>query len=337
MKKFLRKIVNGKDLSNLEMTEIMQSIMNGSADKVTISGFLTAMAMKGETTEELLAALDVMRKFSCQVDASGYLIDTCGTGGDGLDTFNVSTAASIVAASAGVKVAKHGNRAASSQCGSADLMEALGYPLNHFQEVAEKSIENNGFSFLFAPNYHSSMKAVAPIRKTLGFRSLFNKLGPLANPCKLSGQLIGVYDEALMPLYGQMMKELGYKSGLVVHGANGMDEISISGDTKVLELKDGKLKQTCIHPEDFNISLQSIDAIKGGSPSFNVEILKSVFKREKSAYRDAVLINAGAAIMVGQKATSIAEGIEIARHVIDIGRSHQYLEMVLSTIKEASC
>ena len=326
----IKKVSNREGLSELETRSVINSIMKGEVTSTQIGGFLIGLRVKGETVEEILGAVRALRDNMKVVNINNeYLIDTCGTGGDGGKTFNISTIVAIVAASGGVKVAKHGNRAVSSKSGSADVLEELGIKTDLDEIQSKRIIKDVGMSFLFAPNFHKTMKNVAKERAELATRTIFNLIGPLVNPAPIKGQLLGIYDETLIDIVGEVLLTLGLERALVVHGDDGLDEITISDRTKVCEIKDGKLISYYIKPEDFGIERAKIEEVSGGTPKENSEIIINILKGEKGARRDIVLLNSGAALYVGKKVNSIKEGIELAKTLIDSGAAYsKYKELV---------
>ncbi len=330
IKNAIAKLVQRQDLTFEESYFAMRQIMNGEADQAQIAGFLIGLRMKGETSHEIAGCAKAMIEKSLRVDfKDDNLIDTCGTGGDEVGTFNISTASAIVASAVGVKVAKHGNRAVSSKCGSADVLRELGVKIELTPEQAKICLEEVGLAFIFAPLYHTSMKYAAPVRQSLGVRTIFNILGPLTNPAGAKRQLLGVFAENLTEKIASVLKELGSKHALVVHGAGGIDEISISGHTKISELKNGEIKTYEISPEDFGFKRWDINLILGGDAKTNAEIIKRLLEGEKGPQRDVVLLNSGAAIYVSGLANSISEGIEMAKEAIDSGKAKKKLEELI--------
>ncbi|MGM0379939.1 MAG: anthranilate phosphoribosyltransferase [Bacillota bacterium] len=312
----LKKVVEKNDLSVNEMTYSMDCLMENKVDDFKKSSFLTAMTMKGTSQKELYAAAKVMREKTKDILSFENGLDTCGTGGDGKNTFNISTISAIITACADVNIVKHGNRSVSSKCGSADVLEALGANIDLKPKQVESCIKKIGFGFLFAPNFHPAMKNVMSTRKSLGFKTFFNQLGPLTNPAKADYQVIGVYDEKLVEKFANVLSLLGVKRALVVHGS-GLDEISISGETKVSEVKNGKVKSYKIHPEIFGLKTYAEDSIIGGDVDKNKQIILDILNGKKGGPRDIVLLNSGAAIYLSGKANSIKEGVKIAREIID--------------------
>ena len=338
--KALAKVVDGVNLSEIEMMDVMQEIMSGRATSSQIGAFLTALRMKGETIEEITAAAKVMREKVTQIRASidkdTALIDTCGTGGDKKGTFNISTISAFVIAGAGVKVAKHGNRSVSSNCGSADLMQALGVNINVSIEKIEECIDKVGFGFLYAPLFHSAMKYVAVARREMGIRTIFNLLGPLTNPAKARAQLIGVYDSALTETFSMVLKNLGCKHTLIVHGSDGLDEITITGKTKVTELIVDEIKTYSIHPEDFGMKVGSFEDLKGGDVEENALIAKEVLNGKEGTQRDVVVLNSAAALIAAGKAKDFPQGIEISAKSIDRGKAMTVLQKLVKLTNEKS-
>jgi len=338
--KALAKVVDGVNLSEIEMMDVMQEIMSGRATSSQIGAFLTALRMKGETIEEITAAAKVMREKVTQIRASidkdTALIDTCGTGGDKKGTFNISTISAFVIAGAGVKVAKHGNRSVSSNCGSADLMQALGVNINVSIEKIEECIDKVGFGFLYAPLFHSAMKYVAVARREMGIRTIFNLLGPLTNPAKARTQLIGVYDSALTETFSMVLKNLGCKHTLIVHGSDGLDEITITGKTKVTELIVDEIKTYSIHPEDFGMKVGSFEDLKGGDVEENALIAKEVLNGKEGTQRDVVVLNSAAALIAAGKAKDFPQGIEISAKSIDRGKAMTVLQKLVKLTNEKS-
>ena len=328
IKEAIKKVIERKDLTADEMRAVMNQIIKGEATSAQKGGFLTALKAKGETSEELLGSVHALRDNMLKVDIKDneHLFDTCGTGGDGGKTFNVSTAVAIVAASGGVKVAKHGNRAVSSKSGSLDVLNQLGIKTDYSKEESEKIIDEKGMSFLAAPSYNAGMKNVGKERQELGTRTIFNMLGPLLNPAPLTGQLMGVYDETLLETVGQVLLELGLDRAMVVHGNDGLDEITITTTTTVCEVNNGKIKKYILDPKDFGINLSKISEIEGGTPEENSKIILNILKGEKGAKRDIVVINAAAALYVAKIVDSIKDGIKMAEDLIDGGKAFKKYE-----------
>ena len=320
-KEALNQLLNAQDLSHDQMLAVMQQVMGGELTTAQIAALLVALRLKGETVDEITAAATVMRQLSTKVNINdtAHLVDTCGTGGDGIQTFNVSTVSAFVAAAAGAKVAKHGGRSVSSTCGSADVLEALGVDVNKTPDEVANSVDEIGIGFMFAPNHHSAMKHAAPVRKELGVRTIFNLLGPLTNPASARRQVMGVFDQALTGKLAQVLQKLGSEHVLVVHGADGMDEISFTGDTFVAELKDGKVTEYTVNPKQFGLSEHQLKDIQIQNAAESKAMIMDVLNGKKGAPRDIVLLNAGAAIYTAGIAATLAAGIEKAAQMIDDG------------------
>ena len=329
IKEAIIKIVNKEDLSFDEAYTVMNEIMNGETTPTQNAAFLAALSTKSakaETTGEIAGCAKAMREHAIPVDTDFDLFEIVGTGGDNAGSFNISTTSAIVAAAGGMKVSKHGNRAASSKCGTADCLEALRVNIDEDPDKCRQLLEKVGICFFFAQKYHTSMKYVGAVRKELGFRTVFNILGPLTNPAHPKRQLLGVYDEYLIEPLAKVLVELGVKRGMVVYGMDKLDEISLSAPTKVCEIKDGTLYTYEIKPEDFGLSLCKKEDLAGGDPKENAAITLAILNGEKGAKRDAVLLNAGAALYIGEKAKSIQEGINLAARLIDSKKALKVLE-----------
>ena len=309
------------DLSADEMRACFEEIMSGEAASADIKAFLEALRKKGETVTEITDAALVMREKSVRIDAGSGLLDTCGTGGSGINTFNISTTAAFAAAGCGVKVAKHGNRSASCQCGSADVLEALGVKIDIAPGRVAECIKVVGIGFMFAPVFHAAMKYAAVPRKELGGKTIFNILGPLSNPAGATHQVIGVYDAKLTEIMAGVLKNLGSKRAFVVCGADGLDEITITERTKISELDKGKVKTYYVAPEDFGAKKACLEDLKGASPKENAEMVLAVLKGERSARRDVVLANAGASLVCVGKAEDFKTGFNLAAESVDSGRA----------------
>jgi anthranilate phosphoribosyltransferase len=332
IKEAIVKIVNKLDLSYDEAYAVMNEIMSGETTPTQNAAFLAALSTKSaraETTDEIAGCAAAMRSHATKVDTGMDVLEIVGTGGDHAGSFNISTTTAIVAATAGIKVAKHGNRAASSFSGTADCLEALGVNIEQDPEKCIEMLNRTGMCFFFAQKYHSSMKYVGPIRKELGFRTVFNILGPLTNPASPSMQLLGVYDDYLVEPLAQVLVNLGVKRGMVVYGMDKLDEISLSAPTKICEIKDGWFKTTVITPEDFGFERCTKDDLKGGTPAENAQITKDILNGVKGHKRNAVLMNAGAALYIGGKAESMAEGVKLAAELIDSGKAAATLEKII--------
>lgn len=322
----LDQLVAGKDLSEDQMIMYMNQIMTGEKSEAEIASFLTALKIKGESITEITAGAKVLRDKAMPIDMTNLeTIDTCGTGGDSKGTYNISTASALVVAAAGVAVVKHGNRSISSQCGCADVLEACGVKIDLTPDQVKTCVEEINIGFLYAPTFHKAMRFVGPTRKALGFRTIFNILGPLANPANASTQVIGVFDQKLTEVFAKVLKRLGLKRALIVHGRDGLDEITVSDITYVSELIDGEIKSYTIQPEDFGIKRSKIEALIGGEKEVNAKILESVLQGEQGAKRDILVLNAGAALYVAGKADSIKAGVELAGEIIDQGLAYKKL------------
>ena len=337
IKEAIIKIVNKEDLSFDEAYTVMNEIMNGETTPTQNAAFLAALSTKSakaETTGEIAGCAKAMREHAIPVDTDFDLFEIVGTGGDNAGSFNISTTSAIVAAAGGMKVSKHGNRAASSKCGTADCLEALGVNIDEDPDKCRQLLEKVGICFFFAQKYHTSMKYVGAVRKELGFRTVFNILGPLTNPAHPKRQLLGVYDEYLIEPLAKVLVELGVKRGMVVYGMDKLDEISLSSPTKVCEIKDGTLHTYEIKPEDFGLSRCKKEDLAGGDPKENAAITLAILNGERGAKRDAVLLNAGAALYIGEKAKSMQEGINLAARLIDRKKALKVLENFIKVSHE---
>ncbi|MGA1868110.1 MAG: anthranilate phosphoribosyltransferase [bacterium] len=330
LKEAISKVVERQDLSSEEANQVMNEIMSGKGTDAQIAAFITALRMKGETVEEITEFTRIMREKAAKVHVNKPAVDTCGTGGDRSFSFNISTAAAFVAAGAGVTIAKHGNRSVSSKSGSADCFQALGINISASLSDVEKNINEIGIGFLFAPMLHSSMKYAIGPRREIGIRTVFNILGPMTNPAGAKAQLLGVYDASLMGIMIQVLKNLESTHVLVVHGEDGLDEISITGPTEVSELKEGKITHYTIKPEDFGMKVASLDDIKGGTAEENARVCIDILNKKQGPQRDITLLNAGAVIYVADMCDSIAEGIQKAAEAIDSGAALAKLEQYKS-------
>jgi anthranilate phosphoribosyltransferase len=322
----LSKIQNGQSLSKDEMSSCMQSIMEGHWSNEQIAAFLMGLSIKGETVDEITGAALVMRDKALPINAPANAVDCCGTGGDKSGTYNISTAVAIVAAACGVPIAKHGNRSASSKSGAADVLEALGINLNVPQDKLEEAIKLYNFAFLMAPRHHAAMKYVVPVRKTLGVRTIFNVLGPLSNPAQTKYQLLGVFDKKLVLPIAQTLHKLGTKSAWVVHGSDGLDEITTTGQTYCAKLKNGKIEECILTPSDFGIEPSNPKDLIGGTPQENAAALKDILSGHKNAYRDIVIANTAAVLMISEQAKDLDDAITQAQNVIDNGRAMALLD-----------
>jgi anthranilate phosphoribosyltransferase len=326
---FIQSVVDGKNLSEADAREVMGRIMSGEASDPEIAAFLTALRMKGETVDELVGFARVMRARAVPFwdgQPATPVVDTCGTGGDRSGTFNISTAAAFVAAGAGAKVAKHGNRSISSRSGSADVLEALGIDIQMPPERLRRAIDEVGIAFLFAQAFHKSMKYVMPARTAIRIRTVFNFLGPLSNPARADFQVVGVNDAAIVELMASALGRLGARHAFVVHGEGGLDEVSIAGPTSVIEVTGHDLRHMWIKPEDFGIPTAPLEAILGGDPALNAGIIRDVLGGKTGPHRDAVLINAMFAVVAAGLAGGLPEGLAVARDAIDSGRAMEKLE-----------
>ncbi|MBP5187198.1 MAG: anthranilate phosphoribosyltransferase [Clostridiales bacterium] len=332
IKEAIVKIVSKEDLTYDEAYTVMNEIMSGETTATQNAAFLSALSTKSaraETTAEIAGCAAAMREHATKVETGMEVFEIVGTGGDHAGSFNISTTSAIVAAAGGVKVATHGNRAASSKCGTADCLEALGVNIDQSPARCVELLNEAGMCFFFAQKYHSSMKYVGAIRRELGFRTVFNILGPLTNPGKPSMQLLGVYDEYLVEPLAQVLVELGIKRGMVVYGMDKLDEISMSCPTKICEIKDGWFRTTTITPEDFGFKTCSKDELVGGTPEENAQITKDILNGAKGPKRDAVLLNAGASLYIAGKAPSMKEGVKLAAEIIDSGKAMETLNKMI--------
>ncbi|MEN8261310.1 MAG: anthranilate phosphoribosyltransferase [Pseudomonadota bacterium] len=331
MQSALQALLDRRNLEPEEMRSVMRTIMGGGATPAQIGGFLIALRCKGETVEEIAAAVEVMRELATKVKVAGhYLVDTCGTGGDASGTFNISTCAALVVAAAGGRVAKHGNRSVSSRCGSADVLEAAGVNLDLGPEQVAQCVDKIGVGFLFAPRHHGAMKYTIGPRKEMGVRTLFNLLGPLANPANAPNQLLGVFDDVWVEPVAKVLQKLGSEHVLVVHAADGLDEISIGAPTRVAELRDGRIETYFIDPEQFGFRRAPLETLGVETVEDSLAIVKSVLAGKPGPARDIVALNAGAAIYAAGLETSLAHGIEKAKTVIDSGGASKKLDELVA-------
>jgi anthranilate phosphoribosyltransferase len=344
IKEAIGKVVDGFDLTREEMVSCMNEIMTGVATQAQIGSFITALRFKGETVEEITGAAIVMREKATKINVASNLVDldrddinidretivdTCGTGGSGTNTFNISTTVAFVVSGAGLRVAKHGNRGVSSVCGSADVIKALSVNIDISPEKVKECIEKIGIGFLYAPLFHSAMKFAIGPRREIGIRTIFNILGPLTNPANATCQVLGVYEEGLTDKLANVLNNLGVKRAFVVHGLDTLDEITITGKTKISELKNKKVKGYYIKPQDFGMKKAELDEIKGGTVEENANIVKKILEGEKGPRQDVVLLNASAALIAGGMAKDFKDGIEIARTSIETGRAKEKLEKLI--------
>lgn len=337
IKQAIAKVVLQEGLSEKEMVEVMNEIMGGEATPAQIGSFITGLRMKGETVEEITGAVRVMREKATFIDSGidvtqgGILVDTCGTGGDGSGTFNVSTTTAFVVAGAGISVAKHGNRSVSSHCGSADVLEAAGVSLDLSPQEVEECIKEIGIGFLFAPALHGAMKHAIGPRREIGIRTIFNILGPLTNPAGANVQVLGVFDRELIEPMARVLGKLGSKRALVVHGEGNLDELTITGKTHVADLHNGQVTTYSISPEDVSLTRASIDDLKGGETAEeSAAQLRGVLEGEKGAKRDMVLLNSGAALMAAGLCTDLKAGVVRAAEIIDSGKALEKLEQLVA-------
>ena len=332
--KTLSKIQNGEHLSEKEMISCMTQIMEGLWRNEQIAAFLMGLSVRGETVDEIVGAAKVMRDKAIHINAPEGAVDCCGTGGDKSGTYNISTAVAIVLAACGIPVAKHGNRSASSKSGAADVLEELGVNLNTPQKKLEEALRLFNFAFLMAPNHHGAMKYVTPVRKLLGVRTIFNILGPLANPAKTKFQLLGVYDKKLILPMAQALEKLGTKNAWVVHGSDGLDEITVTGKTFIAKLNDGAITQETITPEEFGLPVSYKEELNGGTPQENAHALREVLCGKKNAYRNIVIANASAVLVISGKEKTIKNAVNTVSNVLDNGKALKLLEdYVTYTIK----
>lgn len=330
IKDAISKVVTGEDLSQEETSEVMEQIMEGRATDAQIGSFLTGLRIKGETPEEITGCASVMREKALPIKSKHQLlVDTCGTGGDGAGTFNISTTVAFVVAGSGLAVAKHGNRSVSSQSGSADVLEALGVKIELSPEEVEQVLDRIGIGFLYAPLFHKAMKYAVKPRKEIGIRSVFNILGPLTNPARAKCQVLGVYDAKITESVAEVLERLGVENAYVVHGAGGLDEISTLGSSKITHLQKTSIVTSEITPEDFGFPRRKLADLQGGDALFNSHITKRVLSGEEGPYREIVLLNAAAALTAGGRAGDLQEGVQLAAEVIDAGKALEKLEELI--------
>ncbi len=331
----LRKITSRQDLEASEMSQMISEIFSGSLSNAQIGAFMAALATKGETYAELAGAATAMRRKAVRIETpANTVVDTCGTGGDGAKTFNISTTTAFVVAGCGVTVAKHGNRSISSQCGSADLLEELGMNLDLDTELVEEAVTEIGIGFLFAPKYHGAMRYAAAPRKEVGIRSIFNMLGPLTNPAAANCQLLGVYSPQLTEMFARALQKLGTRRAFVVHGHDGLDEISVCAPTRVSELNDGRIQTYDISPEQFFGEPADPETMAGGDPAENAAITQGILAGEKGPRRHVVLINAAAALVAAGRSETLADGIALAESAIDSGAARNKLTELIAFTQE---
>ncbi len=323
----LEQALRGDPLEVTEARALMERILRGEADPVWIAGWLMALRAKGEAPEEILGFAEALRAHATRIEcASDHLVDTCGTGGDGSGSFNISTAAALVAAGAGARVAKHGNRSVSSRCGSADVLEALGVRLELEPQAVARAVDEIGFGFLFAPRHHAALKHAVEPRRALGVRTVFNMLGPLVNPADAPHQVLGVYDAELLPLFGEVLRRLGRRRAMVVHGEDGLDELSVCAPSQVLTLEDGILESSRLDPSSLGLGPHEAHDLAGGDATENAQILRGILGGEGGAGREVVLLNAAAALRVAGICASWEEGLESAAIAIDTGKAREVLD-----------
>ena len=326
----IKNLISGENLSISETRDVMNSIMSGETTDAQIASFLTALRIKGETIDEISGAAESMAKNAehFKIDPTG-VVDTCGTGGDNLNTFNISTTAAFIAAGAGVKIAKHGNRSVSSKCGSADILKSFGVNIDIDINTYVDVFNSIGIAFLFAPLYHKAMKHAIGPRKELGVRTIFNVLGPLTNPAKVKRQVIGVFEKELCETLANVLKVLGSTHVMIVHGDNGLDEINITGETYVSELKNGEVKSYTIHPDNFGIKVRDIEEIQSPDCDTNKKIIENILNKKDGAAMDTAVLNAAASIMVSGKAENMLDGVEMAYESVMQGKAKEKLDQLI--------
>ncbi|MDC7236520.1 MAG: anthranilate phosphoribosyltransferase [Sphaerochaetaceae bacterium] len=334
IKEAIIKLSQKEDLDALTAETVMDEIMSGKASNLQIGAYLIALSMKGETIDEITASAKIMRQHALKLLNDLEVLEIVGTGGDHSNSFNISTTSSIVVSACGIPVAKHGNRAASSKCGAADVLEELGVNINIEVEKSKDVLDKIGICFLFAQKYHSAMRFVAPVRKELSIRTIFNILGPLSNPAGASYQLMGVYDESLVEPLTQVLLNLGVKRGLVVYGLEGLDEISLVGKTKVCEIRNGWVKNYEIDPRDYGFSLCKKEDLVGGTPKENAQIIKDIFSGKKGPKRDTVVLNSAAALYIGKDNITFEDAIKEVKDVIDSGKALNKLNQMIKYTNE---
>lgn len=317
MEKFLNKLKNEESLNFEESKSAFESMMSGKVKEEDIYDFLTLSSAKGETSDEIAGGVYVLRDKAERVNVSDDAVDTCGTGGDGKNTLNISTAAALLLSSFGVKVAKHGNKSVSSKCGSADVLEKLNININLGPKEVEASINNNNFGFMFAPGYHSAMKYVGPVRKKIGKRTIFNLIGPLSSPAKVKRQVVGVFDKKLLSIFAQSLKNLNIKKALIVNSEDGLDEISPYANTNVVELSNGQIREFVLNPNDLNIKVNDFNHIIGKDPIYNAEKIKEIFKGKDTDFSIAVCLNAAAGLLVAEKSNNFSDAYQkLRKHIL---------------------
>ncbi|NNU17726.1 anthranilate phosphoribosyltransferase [Parvularcula sp. ZS-1/3] len=324
----LRRVADGETLGARDMEAALSHIFEGEVPEEQAAAFLTGLRVRGETTEELLSAIRFLKLRAVNISSPEGAVDCCGTGGDGISTVNISTAVAIVAAGAGVTLAKHGSRAVTSKSGSSEVLSQLGVDLTETIETQEKRLAEDGLAFLFAPNHHPILAKVAPLRKVLGLRTMFNILGPMMNPAGARRQLLGVFDAALAPRFAEVLRAEGSKHAWVVHGAGGMDELSLAGGNEVTELKDNEVRSFVVTPEDAGLKRRANEDLVGDTPEENAKALRAVLEGEEGAYRDAVLFNTAASLIVAGKTDDLTEGAKLAAEAIDSGAAKEKLRLL---------
>ena len=330
MEKIIKKLKNKQSLDFEESKSAFESMMSGKISEEQIHDFLTSTSAKGETSNEIAGGVYVLRNKATKVNVPDIAIDTCGTGGDGKNTLNISTAAALLLSSFGIKVAKHGNKSVSSKCGSADVLEKLNISIALGPKEVETSINNNNFGFMFAPTYHSAMKYVGPIRKKIGKRTIFNLIGPLSNPAKVKRQVVGVFDKKLLKIFAEALKNLNLKKALIVNSRDGLDEISPYSITDIVELSDGKIKESVLNPKDLGIKAASLENIIGKDPEFNAEKMREIFQGKDNDFSVAVCLNAAAGLIVADKLSSFKEGYEEMRKHILSGKVINHITKLIT-------
>ncbi len=317
MEEIIKKLKNKQNLNFEESKSIFEKMMSGKVNEEQIQDFLIFSSVKGETSDEIAGGVYILRDKATKVNTPDGTIDTCGTGGDGKNTLNISTAAALLLSSFGVKVAKHGNKSVSSKCGSADVLEKLNISISLGPKEVEASINNNNFGFMFAPSYHSAMKYVGPVRKKIGKRTIFNLIGPLSSPAKVKRQVVGVFDKKLLKIFAEALKNLNLKKALIVNSEDGLDEISPYANTNIVELNDGKIKETFLNPKDLGIEAASFNNIVGKDPEYNAEKMREIFQGKDNDFSIAVCLNAAAGLLIAEKSNSFKDGYEeLRKHIL---------------------
>ena len=329
MDKVLKKLKNKQNLTFEESKSAFENMMSGKVNEDQIHDFLTSSSSKGETAEEIAGGVYILRNKATKVNVPDDTVDTCGTGGDGKSSLNISTAAALLLSSFGVKVAKHGNKSVSSKCGSADVLEKLNININLGPKDVETSIKNNNFGFMFAPGYHSAMKFVGPVRKKIGKRTIFNLIGPLSSPAKVKRQVVGVFDKKLLKIFAEALKNLNLKRALIVNSQDGLDEISPYANTNIVELNNGKIKEFLLSPKDLNIKATNFENIIGKNPEYNAERIKEIFQGKDNDFSIAVCLNAAAGLLVAEKSNSFKEAYENLRKHILSGKVINHIKKLI--------